>query len=361
MRRFADSSGTRAVVTRGAAFVIDRPHGVSLVIKLAVRSPLRIVAAWLASLLFALAAFPSFAQGDTDKVLRVGYQKAGLLAVLKAQGVLEQKLKPLGYRVEWFEFPAGPQLLEALNANSIDFGYTGAPPAVFAQAGGVHFVYVGAEPAAAHNEAIFVKADSPLRTPADLKGKRIALQKGSSSHYLLLEALKKAGLRYEDVQPVYLAPADARAAFESGNVDAWVVWDPYYAAAQATLKVRTLADFAGFPTNNFYESTRDFAQQHPDIVAAVLSQLRATGQWVNAHPGETAALIAPKVGLDQAIVETWVRRVPYGATPVTDNVIALQQNVADAFYGARLIPQKLTVRDNVWQNKAAVESLNSAR
>nr|WP_254700385.1 sulfonate ABC transporter substrate-binding protein [Trinickia violacea] len=330
-------------------------------IKLAVRSPLRIVAAWLASLLFALAAFPSFAQGDTDKVLRVGYQKAGLLAVLKAQGVLEQKLKPLGYRVEWFEFPAGPQLLEALNANSIDFGYTGAPPAVFAQAGGVHFVYVGAEPAAAHNEAIFVKADSPLRTPADLKGKRIALQKGSSSHYLLLEALKKAGLRYEDVQPVYLAPADARAAFESGNVDAWVVWDPYYAAAQATLKVRTLADFAGFPTNNFYESTRDFAQQHPDIVAAVLSQLRATGQWVNAHPGETAALIAPKVGLDQAIVETWVRRVPYGATPVTDNVIALQQNVADAFYGARLIPQKLTVRDNVWQNKAAVESLNSAR
>jgi sulfonate transport system substrate-binding protein len=348
-QRSADSSGTCVVIRRGTACFIDRPHGDSVVIKLVVRSQLRIVAA----LLFALAAFPSFAQSDADKVLRVGYQKAGLLAVLKAQGVLEQKLKPLGYSVKWFEFPAGPQLLEALNANSIDFGYTGAPPAVFAQAGGVRFVYVGAEPSAEHNEAIFVKADSPLRSTADLKGKRVALQKGSSSHYLLLEALKKAGLRYEDVQPVYLAPADARAAFESGNVDAWVVWDPYYAAAQAALKVRTLADFAGFPTYNFYESTRDFAQQHPDIVAAVLSQLRATGQWVNAHPSETAALIAPKVGLDQAIVETWVRRVPYGATPVTEQVIAVQQNVADAFYGAHLIPQKLTVKDNVWQDKAA--------
>ncbi|TKC92721.1 sulfonate ABC transporter substrate-binding protein [Trinickia terrae] len=323
----------------------------------AARSRFRIAA----TLLLALAAASAFAQGDAGKVLRIGYQKAGLLAVLKAQGVLEQKLKPLGYEIKWFEFPAGPQLLEALNADSVDFGYTGAPPPIFAQAGGVRFVYVGAEPGASHNEAIFVKDDSPLRKPADLKGKRVALQKGSSSHYLLLEVLKKAGLRYEDVQPVYLAPADARAAFESGNVDAWVVWDPYYASAQATLKVRTLADYGGIPTYSFYEATREFAQAHPDIVAALLSQLRATGQWVNTHPDETAALVAPKIGLELPIVKTWVRRVPYGATPVTDNVAALQQDVADSFYGARLIPQKLTVKDNVWQDKAAAESLSEAR
>ncbi|MGA3250958.1 MAG: PhnD/SsuA/transferrin family substrate-binding protein, partial [Paraburkholderia sp.] len=146
----------------------------------------------------------SFAQdaGDASgKVLRIGYQKAGLLAVLKAQGSLEQKLKPLGYSVKWFEFPAGPQLLEALNANSIDFGYTGAPPPVFAQAGGVRFVYVGAEPAGRHTEAVIVRSDSPLHTMAELKGKRVALQKGSSSNYLLLEVLQKAGLRYEDIRP----------------------------------------------------------------------------------------------------------------------------------------------------------------
>jgi sulfonate transport system substrate-binding protein len=303
----------------------------------------------------------SFAQdaGDASgKVLRIGYQKAGLLAVLKAQGSLEQKLKPLGYSVKWFEFPAGPQLLEALNANSVDFGYTGAPPPVFAQAGGVRFVYVGAEPAGRHTEAVIVRSDSPLHTIAELKGKRVALQKGSSSNYLLLEVLQKAGLRYEDIRRVYLPPADARAAFESGDVDAWVIWDPYYAAAQDALKARTLADYSNVNVAySFYEATRDFAQQHADIVGAVLGQLRTTGQWVNQHPDETAALIAPKVGLDQKLVETWVRRAPYGTTAVTDEIARSQQGVADAFYGAHLIPRKITVRDNVWQNSEVAASL----
>lgn len=295
---------------------------------------------------------------EPAKVLRIGYQKSGLLAVLKAQGSLDEKLKPLGYSIKWFEFPAGPQLLEALNANSVDFGYTGAPPPVFAQAGGVGFVYVGAEPSGRHSEAILVKSDSPLHNVADLKGKRVALQKGSSSNYLLLEALKKAGLQYEDIRPVYLAPADARAAFESGSVDAWVIWDPYYASAQQALKARTLVDYTELNAPyNFYEATRDFAQQHPDVIGAILGQLRTTGLWVNQHPVETATLIAPKVGLDEKLVETWVRRYPYGTTAVTEEITRSQQVVADAFYGAHLIPQKITVKDNVWQNREVTAAL----
>lgn len=308
-----------------------------------------------------LASGNSLAQDAGDakgNVLRIGYQKAGLLGIVKAQGSLEQKLKPLGYSVKWFEFPAGPQLLEALNANSIDFGYTGAPPPVFAQAGGVGFVYVGAEPGGVHTEAVIVRPDSPLRTVADLKGKRVALQKGSSANYLLLEVLQKAGLRFEDIHPVYLAPADARAAFQNGDVDAWVIWDPYYAAAQDALKARTLADYSNVNTSySFYEATRGFAQQHPEVIGTLLGQLRTTGQWVTQHPGETAALIAPKVGLDQKLVETWVRRYPYGTTAVTDEIVRSQQSVADAFYGAHLIPQKITVRDNVWQNRDVAASL----
>ncbi len=308
--------------------------------------------------LVALSAAPAFAQGGADKVVRIGYQKAGLLSVIKAQGSLDARLKPLGYGVQWFEFPAGPQLLEALNANSIDFGYTGAPPPVFAQAAGVHFVYVGAEPPAPHNEAVVVKADSPIRSVAGLRGKKIALQKGSSANYLLLEALKKAGVRYDEIRPVYLAPADARAAFESGNVDAWVVWDPYYAAAQNALKVRTLSDYTGLSaTNNFYEATRDFAQQHPDVVGAILKQARETGQWVNTHPANTAALIAPKVGLPQPLVETWIKRVPFGAVPLDEKIVAAQQGVADAFYAAKLIPQKLSVADNAWVDKSVQSAL----
>jgi len=182
----------------------------------------------------------------------------------------------------------------------------------------------------------------------------------SSANYLLLEALQKAGLRYEDIQPVYLAPADARAAFESGTVDAWAIWDPYYASAQQALKARPLVDYTNLdPAYNFYEATRDFAQQHPDVITAILGQLRTTGLWVNAHPVETAALIAPKVGLDQKLVETWVRRYPYGATAVTDDVVRSQQGVADVFYGAHLIPQKITVKDNVWQNREAIAALTA--
>jgi sulfonate transport system substrate-binding protein len=311
----------------------------------------------LAALLSLTAAPLAFAEDAPGHQIRVGYQKAGLLAVLKAQGTLEQKLKPLGYTVSWYEFPAGPQLLEALNGGSIDFGYTGAPPPVFAQAAGVNFVYVGAEPGGESNEAIFVKADSPVRALADLKGRRVALQKGSSSNFLLLEVLKKANLTLADIRPVYLPPADARAAFENGDVDAWVVWDPYYVSAQQTLKVRTLADYAGLPKPfNFYEATRTFAQQNPQAVRAVIEQLRAGGAWVTQHPTETAALLAPKIGLDTAIVEKWIRRVPYAATPINDQIVTTQQGVADAFYQAKLIPKQVTVQDNVWREENATRT-----
>ncbi len=290
------------------------------------------------------------AAGHAEQAVRVGYQKAGLLAVLKAQGSLEKKLAPLGYKVEWKEFPAGPQLLEALNAGSVDFGYTGAPPAVFAQAARASFVYVGAEPGGKTNEALFVLDKSPVRSVADLKGKRVALQKGSSSNYLLVQLLRKHGLSLQDIQPIYLPPADARAAFESGSVDAWVVWDPYYALAQKALKVRTIADYEGVPSPfNFYEAGNGFVKTQPQIVNAILEQLRATGLWVVKNPAETAALLAPAVGLEVPVVEAWLKRVPYGATPVTPEVVASQQQVADLFHQQKLIPAPIKVRDNVWQ------------
>jgi len=308
---------------------------------------------WLpfAGRVLAIAALSWSAAGHAaDPAVRVGYQKAGLLAVLKAQGSLEKKLAPLGFKVEWKEFPAGPQLLEALNAGGIDFGYTGAPPAVFAQAARANFVYVGAEPGGKTNEALFVPEKSSIRSVADLRGKRIALQKGSSSNYLLVQLLKKHGLSLQDIQPIYLPPADARAAFESGNVDAWVVWDPYYALAQKALKVRTIADYEGVPTPfNFYEAANGFVKAQPQIVNAILEQLRTTGLWVVKNPGETAALLAPAVGLDVQVVEAWLKRVPYGATPVTPEVVAVQQQVADLFHEQKLIPTAVKVKDNVWQ------------
>ena len=156
-----------------------------------------------------------------DKVVRVGYQKYGKLVLLKGKGTLEEKLRPLGYEVTWTEFPSGPPLLEALNVGAVDFGIAGETPPIFAQAAGAPLVYLAYDPPAPQGEAILIPKDSPLKSVADLKGKKVALNKGSNVHYLLVRALEKAGLKYTDIEPVFLAPSDALAAFSRGSVDAW--------------------------------------------------------------------------------------------------------------------------------------------
>jgi sulfonate transport system substrate-binding protein len=297
------------------------------------------------SLSAALLAAPLLAHGAT---ISIGFQKsAGLLAILKKQGRLEKVFA--GQEIRWVEFPAGPQMLEALNAGSIDFGSTGAPPPVFAQAAGIDLMYVGAEPAPVTSEAIVVPNNSPLRSVAQLKGKRIAFQKGSGSQFLLVSALQKAGLKIADIHAVYLSPADARAAFVSGSIDAWVVWDPYLASAQKSYGARVLSDYTGLPqANGFYLASRRFVQQSPALVSALLEQVALTGKWANAHPDEVSAMLAPQMGLPADIVETWQRRTRYGAMPVSAGIAAGQQRVADLFYQQKLIPRAVDVGSRVW-------------
>ena len=301
-------------------------------------------------LLVASAAVPTLPVHAADPILRVGFQKAGgLLGVLKAQGSLEKTLEARGWRVSWHEFPAGPQLLEALNAGSVDFGYTGAPPPIFAQSAGKDIVYVGAESSGESTEAIVVKPGSAIKTVADLKGRQVAVQKGSSANYLLLATLRKAGLEFSDIRPVYLPPADARAAFESDRVDAWSVWDPYLAAIQAAIGVRVIADYRGLASpNSFYESSRGFVGRHADIVSIVLGELARVGAWAVANPAQVAEALAPLLGLPAAVVETWQRRTPYGVQPVDAQRVATQQAVADAFFDSKLIPNAVKVADAVW-------------
>lgn len=186
---------------------------------------------WLAALLCAALLWPA-AQAQDAKTLRIGFQKYGTLTIVRALGDLDKRLAAQGITVKWTEFPAGPQLLEGLNVGSIDFGTVGEAPPVFAQAAGAALVYVGNEPPSPTSEAILVPKDSPIKRVADLKGKKVALNKGSNVHYLLFKQLERAGVPYADVNVAYLTPADARAAFERGSVDAWVIWDPFQAAAE---------------------------------------------------------------------------------------------------------------------------------
>lgn len=151
------------------------------------------------------------------------------MVLAKSHRLLEKRFPDT--QIKWVEFPAGPQMLEALNVNSIDLGSTGDIPPIFAQAAGADLLYVGAEPPKPLAEVILVAENSPIKTVAELKGHKIAFQKGSSSHNLLLRALREAGLSFNDITPAFLTPADARAAFQQGDVDAWTIWDPYYSAA----------------------------------------------------------------------------------------------------------------------------------
>lgn len=297
---------------------------------------------WITALILAVPLLANAAGNIT-----IGFQKSsGLLGILKAQGTLEKS----GQTVKWIEFPAGPQMLEALNAGSIDFGSTGAPPPVFGQAAGIDLLYVAAEPAPVSSEAIVVPSNSRLRSVAELKGKRVAFQKGSGSHFLLAAALQQAGLKMADIQPIYLAPADARAALVSGGIDAWVVWDPYLASAQQSYGVRVLSDYTGLPqANGVYLASRRFVTQSPRVLSALLAQVAATGAWANAHPQEVSAILAPQMGLPTAIVATWQRRTHYGAVPVSAAIAANQQRVADLFFQQGLLPRPVNVAGQVWQ------------
>ncbi|QUN59034.1 sulfonate ABC transporter substrate-binding protein [Burkholderia cenocepacia] len=290
-----------------------------------------------------LAAVPARAEANGTR-LRIGFQKYGNFVVLKARGTLEKRLANQGVTVQWLEFPAGPQLLEGLNAGAIDVGTVGETPPIFAQAAGVDFVYIGNEPPAPQSEAIVVLPDSPIRTVAQLRGKKVAFNKGSNVHYLLVKALEHAGLAYADIQPIYLTPADARAAFVQRSVDAWVIWDPYLAAAERQLGARVVANGDALVRNTqYYLAARRYAAAHPQVLRALLDEVDAVDHWARDHVPEVAAQLSPLVGLDAPTLEVALKRAGYGVQPITDATVAYQQNIADAFSTLKLIPGKLSV------------------
>ena len=309
----------------------------------------------LVALFAAAISFGAITQAQAE-TLRIGYQKYGTLVLLKAKGSLEKRLAEQGIEVQWTEFPGGPQLLEGLNVGSIDFGTTGEAPPIFAQAAGADLLYVAHEPPAPTSEAILVPEDSSLKSVSELKGKKIALNKGSNVHYLLVRALEDAGLKYSDIQPVYLPPADARAAFERGSVDAWVIWDPFQAAAEHQLQARTLRNGEGLVANHqFYLAARPYAEKHPEVVSVLVEEIRSVGGWIRQNSAEATQQVAPLLGLAPEITRTAVERQAYGAQLITPDVVEAQQQIADTFSDLKLIPKRLSIKDVIWTPPASAK------
>ncbi|MBP2549319.1 sulfonate transport system substrate-binding protein [Neorhizobium galegae] len=297
------------------------------------------------------------AQAALPKTLRIGWQKNGVLALAKSQGALEKLFADRGVQITWSEFSSGPPLLEALGAGALDLGPTGDVPPLFAQAARGNLVYIGTYKGSAAGSAILVNKDSPIRTLADLKGKKLAFKRGSSAHNVAVQALRKAGLSLSDVTLVDLAPPDAAAAFKTGSIDAWSIWDPYTAVAEADPQTRVLTTAEGIVDSwSYFLANGDFAKEHGDLIPEIFGELSKVGKRAQADLATTVPALSAITGVPEDVTRITLTRAGFdlGAVDtVSDAAIAYQQALADEFFELKILPKKLTITDIVWRPKAS--------
>ncbi|AKG21458.1 aliphatic sulfonate ABC transporter substrate-binding protein [Calothrix sp. 336/3] len=283
-----------------------------------------------------------------QKVLRIVRSKQlTALASLEKKGILEKRLEPLGYKVEWPEFAAGPQQLEALNAGGLDIASTAESPPIFSQAAGAPLVYLAANSSDGKAVSLVVPANSTIKSVKDLKGKKVAFQKASIGHYLLVRALEKEGLKLSDVESIFLPPPDANVAFSQGKVDAWFIWEPFVTRAEQKKIGRVLVDGGNGlrDTNNFISTSRKFYQENQEVIKIFLEELQKEQIWAKNNPKELAELLASVTQLDVPTLETMHSKYDFTLVPITDKIITKQQEVADKWFRLGQIPKKVNVSD----------------
>lgn len=302
---------------------------------------------------FTLSALASMSMGKkafaAPQTIRIGYQKYGTLILLKEKGFLETALANTGIAVEWSQFPAGPPLLQAMAAGAIDIGQTGDLPPVFAQANiPDSIVYFGHEPKCGSSEAIIVHDDSPIRSIEDLKGKKVAVTRGSDANWLLLSSLLQKGLSFHDIHLSYLLPAAARPAFEAGTIDAWAIWDPYLSAVgQKVRPLATGADIKGAMA--FYLASLSFYKNNPNLLSIVRNAIIECDNWAQTHKEDVTHILASSTGLSPDIVGNSVEKLTFSFNTMDDDAIAQQEAIAAAFYKEKLITTQPDIRKSIAQ------------
>lgn len=296
------------------------------------------------------AVLPMLAQAEGIETLKIAFQKTNLPVIAQQQGTVEKALEPLGVKVEWVEFSAGPPIVEALNVGAVHLGWTGDAPPIFGQAGGANILYVAALPANGLGEAIIARADSGIAKVEDLVGKKVAVGKGTSAHNLLVAALESKGLSLAAVDVQYLSPADGGAAFASGAVQAWSVWDPFLAIGEWQHKPTVLVRAPEiFQANTWFLANRDFAPANPKIVEATLAALAESAAWADANRSQVAAALHEVTGVPLEAQTIAADRAEFGIFEITPEMIAVQQATADRFFSLGLIPQAIRIEDAVWK------------
>ncbi|MEU8898919.1 ABC transporter substrate-binding protein [Nocardia sp. NPDC048505] len=293
---------------------------------------------------------PRAADGPVDLstvTLKVGDQKAiSIEVLLKASGQLEN----LPYKLEFSTFTAGLPLVEAASAGGIDIAQTGNTPPIFGTAAKADIKVIGALAATGKGDAILVGKDSPISSVADLKGKRVAVFKGSSSNALLLLALDKAGLTLKDIEPVYLSPADGYTALKRGDVQAWSTWDPYTAIAEQESGAKQIIAADTVSNGNNFWVSGNKALADAGKVAAIEDFLRryaAATAWSQQNVAEWSAKYAELTQISPAAAQvTWTRSIKQPIA-LSEAIVASEQQIADAFTAAKAIPGKVDFADYV--------------
>ncbi|MBB5954516.1 sulfonate transport system substrate-binding protein [Saccharothrix tamanrassetensis] len=277
------------------------------------------------------------ASSSGEVVLKVGDQKGNVKTLLTAAGLLED----FPHRIEWSTFTSGPPLLEAASAGAIDIGAVGNTPPIFAAAANARIAVVYSAKGNVESDVILVPDGSPLSSVAELRGKSIAVAKGSSAHGQVLTTLSAAGLSTKDVTLNFLQPSDAYAALRQKRVDAWAVWDPYTSQALLESGARVLADGRGTANGYTFQVAGKAALDDPGKTGAIrelLIRVAKAQRWADSHREEWATAWAAETGLKPEVARAAVERGADLPVKLDDAVIASEQQLADAFSADGTLP-----------------------
>ncbi|MFD0896451.1 aliphatic sulfonate ABC transporter substrate-binding protein [Loigolactobacillus binensis] len=295
-------------------------------------------------------AFYGYRQTDSSHsnltTVTIGYQKGDPVDISQQRGELAKKMKAKGYKVVFKEFSDGTALITALKSGNINYARLGDTPPVTAQASGMNLVYVAAGASKENGSGILVKKGASINSLKDLKGKRIAYTKGTSAQFLILQALKKAGLTTDDVTLVNMDQSAASVAFAKGKVDAWVTWDPFTATAEVEQNAKLLVDGTGLSKNrDFVVSTSSYAKAHTAVSKYLVSYLADDMQWATKHQNKLITMMSKSLHLSKTVIKKQVGRRTFSMGKVTNSIVKEQQKIADVFYNAGLIDKKIKVKD----------------
>src|SRR5476651_2517815 len=262
--------------------------------------------------------------------------------VIKRQGWLEKELAPDHTQVKWVLSLGSNRALEYLNSGAIDIGSTAGLAALLGRANGnpIRAVYIYSR---AEWTALLVRKDSPYKTLADLKGKKIAATKGTDPYLFTLRSLQKAGLTKDDVELVHLQHPDGRTALEKGDVDAWAGLDPHMAASEIQAGSRLLYRNKDFNSYGVVSVTDTYAKEHPQTIAKVLGAYEKARNWAVKHPDEFAKLLADESGLPLEVAKLQLSRTDLSSPLLTAQDVVSSKAAAPILVSEELVRRGVNV------------------